>query len=221
MPGVASSPVPPHGRGRPRDPACCRRILEAADGHFSAHGFAGTKLDAIAATAGVSKTTVYKHFASKEDLFQAVLRERIKYTLGGSDLDRILDPEEPERSMLAFGARFLALVRDEQVLGKFRSVYGTAGAQPQACLTFFRLGPDRQINALASYLRQAEAVCTLRVAEPRQAADLFLAMFLGSGHIRGLVRLDPPDAAENLDLLQEAVRVFLAAYRNRGGLSPS
>ena len=47
---------------------------------------------------------------------------------------------------------------------------------------------------------------------PLQAADLFLSMFLGSGHIRGLLKLEMPDSRENKALLREAVRVFLAAY---------
>jgi hypothetical protein len=50
------------------------------------------------------------------------------------------------------------------------------------------------------------------VRRARQAADLFLAMFLGDGHIRGLLMLDMPDARENNALLREAVRVFMAAY---------
>jgi TetR/AcrR family transcriptional repressor of mexJK operon len=37
-------------------------------------------------------------------------------------------------------------------------------------------------------------------------------MFLGDGHIRGLLMLELPDAGENKALLREAVRVFMAAY---------
>lgn len=221
MPGSDERPSGGRHKGRPRDPARCRRILEAADAHFSAHGFTGANLDAIAAAAGVSKMTVYSHFASKEDLFEAVLRERTDQAMGGLDRDQVLDPEAPEQALLAFGERFLALVREAHVIGKFRSVYGAAGVQPQACQAFYRQGPDRLIGELADYLRQAHDTWALRVADPRLAADLFLAMFLGSGHIRGLIRLDLPDAAENRALLKEAVRVFLAAYLNRGGCGAS
>jgi TetR/AcrR family transcriptional repressor of mexJK operon len=37
-------------------------------------------------------------------------------------------------------------------------------------------------------------------------------MFLGDGHIRGLLMLDMPDARENGALLREAVLVFMAAH---------
>ncbi|WP_390888393.1 TetR/AcrR family transcriptional regulator, partial [Leclercia adecarboxylata] len=42
-------------------------ILEAAVAEFRAFGFAGTSMDRIAATAEVSKRTVYNHFASKDE----------------------------------------------------------------------------------------------------------------------------------------------------------
>ncbi|BEP46215.1 TetR/AcrR family transcriptional regulator C-terminal domain-containing protein [Variovorax sp. V15] len=65
---------------------------------------------------------------------------------------------------------------------------------------------------LAAYLRLANSAGTLKVRNPLQAADLFLSMFLGSGHIRGLLKLEMPDTQENKALLREAVRVFMAAY---------
>ena len=68
------------------------------------------------------------------------------------------------------------------------------------------------IGDLAAYLRRADAAGTLTIRNPRQAADLFLSMFLGDGHIRGLLMLDMPDARQNRALLREAVRVVIAAY---------
>jgi hypothetical protein len=53
------------------------------------------------------------------------------------------------------------------------------------------------------------------VPRPRQAADLFLSMFMGDGHVRGLLKLDMPSPQENKALLREAVRVFIAAYARR------
>ena len=38
------------------------------------NGYDGTSMDAVAAQAGVSKTTVYAHYADKLELFKAVLR---------------------------------------------------------------------------------------------------------------------------------------------------
>ena len=202
----------PKRRGRPRDPERYRRILDAARRHFYAHGLERSSLDAIAAEAGVSKMTIYSHFGSKEGLFEAEVRDRADSVVGGPGGTEALDPQQPRKTLLAIGEQFLAVAREEQVLGQFRSLYGAAGAQPEACRAFYRQGADRLVGDLAAYLRRADAAGTLKVRQPRQAADLFLAMFLGDGHIRGLLMLEMPDAWANKALLREAVRVFMAAY---------
>lgn len=212
MPKAKAEPdlVPPPRRGRPRDPKRWRRIIEAARSHFNTHGFERASVDAIAADAGVSKMTIYSHFASKEGLFEAVVSDRTdRVVLAGGEA---LDPTQPHTALLAVGEQFLALARDGGELDQFRSLYGAAGVQREACAAFYKQGPDKLIGDLAAYLHRADVHGTLTIRHPRQAADLFLSMFLGGGHIRGLLKLEMPDARENRALLREAVRVFMAAY---------
>ena len=206
----------PPRRGRPRDPERYRRIVEAARNHFYAHGLERASVDAIAAEAGVSKMTIYSHFGSKEALFEAVVQERTERVMGGSAGVEALDPLQPRKALLSVGEQFLELTREEHTLGKFRSLYGAASSHPEACQAFYRQGPERLNGELAAYLRRANDAGSLKVKNPRLAADLFLAMFLGDGHFRGLLMLEKPDASENKALLREAVRVFLSAYEVTG-----
>ena len=206
-----SAPPPPR-RGRPRDPERFRRILEAARNHFYTHGLERASVDAIAADAGVSKMTIYSNFGSKEGLFGAVIQESTDRVMGGDAGVEALDPTQPRKALLAIGEQFLTLVREEHTLGKMRSLYGVASSQPEACQAFYREGPERLTAELAGYLRRANDAGALRVKNPRLAANLFFAMFLGDGHFRGLLMLDLPDSRENKALLREAVQVFMAAY---------
>lgn len=199
-------------RGRPRDPERIRRILMAAREHFYAHGFERANIDAIAADAGVSKMTIYSHFASKEGLFEAIVQDRTEGVVAASSGMPALDPLQPESALKTIGTQFIALMRDETVLGQFRTMYGTAGKQPDACAAFYRQGPDRLTGELATYLRAAHAAGSLQVRQPRIAADLFLAMFLGESHILGMLKLAPTEASSENALLREAVRIFMAAY---------
>jgi AcrR family transcriptional regulator len=63
-------------------------IVEAAGRLFGERGYDGTRLDDIAAAAGVTKPILYRHFADKERLYLALL-ERHR-----DDLDRFVVPAE-------------------------------------------------------------------------------------------------------------------------------
>ncbi|MCE1243781.1 TetR/AcrR family transcriptional regulator [Oryzomicrobium sp.] len=62
---------------RRRKEARPQELMAAALALFVEHGFAATRLDDVAARAGVSKGTLYLYFDSKEALFEAVIREGI------------------------------------------------------------------------------------------------------------------------------------------------
>lgn len=68
--------VPRVGRRRRRHSADARRqtILKAALEVFAAQGFAASRLDDVAARAGVAKGTLYLYFADKEALFEQLIR---------------------------------------------------------------------------------------------------------------------------------------------------
>jgi AcrR family transcriptional regulator len=87
-----------------------QQILGAAEREFSKAGFADARMEAIAATAGVSLATVYKTFAGKLDIWDALHTERMGALLAAVDaasggatspLDRLL-------TGVATVARFLA-----------------------------------------------------------------------------------------------------------------
>ncbi|CAM4013562.1 TetR/AcrR family transcriptional regulator [Paracidovorax anthurii] len=74
---------PPHP-AEPEAPRRARRkearpgeLIEAALDLFVEKGYAATKVDEVAARAGVSKGTLFLYFPSKEDLFKAVVRHNI------------------------------------------------------------------------------------------------------------------------------------------------
>src|SRR3954464_13684446 len=60
---------------RRRLPVAERRelIMEVAGRLFGEHGYDGTRLDDVAAAAGVTKPVLYRHFDSKRDLYLALL----------------------------------------------------------------------------------------------------------------------------------------------------
>ncbi len=64
-------------RTRPTRDQTRARLLQAASEVFAKHGYDRSSLDDVAAAAGLTKGAVYSSFASKDELFYALMRERI------------------------------------------------------------------------------------------------------------------------------------------------
>lgn len=62
-----------------------QELLDAALDLFVERGYASTRLDDVAARAGVSKGTLYLYFTNKEELFKAVIRENVLPLLGDAE----------------------------------------------------------------------------------------------------------------------------------------
>ena len=63
---------------RPLDQASSRdKILEVAEALFAQRGFAGVGLREVAESAGLGKSSLFHHFASKVQLYLAVLVARL------------------------------------------------------------------------------------------------------------------------------------------------
>jgi AcrR family transcriptional regulator len=199
-------------RGRPRDPERAQRVLDAARQHFYTHGFERASVDAIAQQAGVSKMTVYSYYPSKEALFEAVIGARTEGVVGGLAGAHAFDARQPEAVLTQIGTQFLKLMRDHGTLGQFRTMFAASATQPEACRAFYKQGPERLISDLAEYLRATHKAGMLKVPQPRVAADLFLAMFLGDNHLHAMLGLGLPSAKADKQLLHEAVRAFMSAY---------
>ena len=78
MPSTSLPPTASVGTKRERrKEARPGELLEAALDLFVEKGFAATRVDEVAARAGVSKGTLFLYFPSKEELFKAVVRQNI------------------------------------------------------------------------------------------------------------------------------------------------
>jgi TetR/AcrR family transcriptional regulator len=66
------------GRRKVEDPATARRILAAAEQHFSAQGLAGARTEEIATAARANKAMLYYYFGNKRSLHRAVLENLLR-----------------------------------------------------------------------------------------------------------------------------------------------
>jgi AcrR family transcriptional regulator len=122
-------------------------ILEAAFAVFLRHGYFGASMDEIAAEAGVSKPVVYACFATKEELFLALLAHEEQRVLGEIAAALPARPDLDPRRALEDGLRgFLAAVARNP--DAYRLILLGDGGVPESVATRIRVGRRAQIDAI-------------------------------------------------------------------------
>ncbi|MCX7099037.1 MAG: TetR/AcrR family transcriptional regulator [Methylococcales bacterium] len=197
--------------GRPRDPERMRKVIEAAAQQFLEQGFERTSMESVARSSGVSKMTIYSYFPTKSALFEAVIGQRTDrvFDLDGNEA---VNPKLPKETLTIIGRRFLALMRDEEVIARHRIMFASAGVHEEACVAFLRQGPQKLIAQVKDYLDSAIGAGTLAPHDTEVAANQFLSLFLGEGHIKAMLGLGKPTHDEDQRLIDLNVGMFLRAY---------
>jgi TetR/AcrR family transcriptional regulator, mexJK operon transcriptional repressor len=192
-------------------------ILAAGKRMFLESGFGAVSMDAIAREAGVSKATVYAHFAGKEELFGAVIGRECERYFAEFSADE-LDPGEPRASLTTLGRRFLGLLLSPDAIALHRLILGEVSRFPALGKVFWRAGPERNLTQIETFLRAAAAAGSLNIGDPRLAAEQFVGLLRGETQLRHLLRLEAKaegDQPKTRALIDAAVDTFLRAFERR------
>lgn len=153
------------------------RILDAAHRLMLTIGLARATTKEIARAAGCSEAALYKHFTSKEELFVAVLKERLPKVDGV--LKRLIaDPGQGERTVernLTEIAREAALFY-EQSFPIAASLYAEPRLKERhdAAMRELGTGPHMPIRGVDAYLRAEQAAGRVRADTDTYAAASLL-----------------------------------------------
>jgi AcrR family transcriptional regulator len=193
-----------------------RAILDAATRLFLKNGYAGTSMDEIAAQAGASKQTLYKHFADKEGLFSSIVMGTVNEASDevSAALQQLPDSGDIEADLLGLARRQLKLVLQPRILQLRRLVTAEAGRFPALGRSFYERGPGRTIAGLAAAFAQLADAGKLRVEDPELCAAQFnwLIMSIPLNQAMLLGEDNLPTEAELERYASAGVRTFLAAY---------
>jgi len=156
-----------------------RLVLDAARRVFLARGYASATLDLIAEEAGFSKGVVYSQFASKADMFLALLEARIIER--AEQNERLAERLDGRRLATAVPDLALSLLRAEpewmQLVLEFRL---HAARAPELNRRYAELH-ERTLDGLASvYTRLHERAGTTPRYPARVLAELSLAVSRGA-----------------------------------------
>jgi len=211
----ARAPLPheaaePRRVGRPPDPEKRAAILEAGQRVFLRDGY-GAAMDTVAQEAGVSKQTIYKHFASKEALFLEIVRTRADRMT--APLVAASEEEDPESVLTRLAENFLELLLLEDYGAMLRVMVAASPQFPGLAEEFYATGPGAALRRLAAYLAALDTAGRLAVPDPLLAAEQFFGMI--NGHIQmraafGMRRIQ--DANAPAERARAGVRLFLRGY---------
>jgi AcrR family transcriptional regulator len=108
----ANKPLPVT-RHREKTELTRARLIQAAEMIFARDGFEAAKLEDIAAEAGYTRGALYANFESKEDLFLAMLEEKIVQRMQQLR-EHISRHDQPAKKLGAFRNFWLGLCQDQQ-----------------------------------------------------------------------------------------------------------
>ena len=115
-------------------------IVGVATRSFFEHGYAATTMSAIAEELGGSKATLWAHFASKEDLFAAVIDQQVETF--SRDVDEVLTSQTFSLPALRRASlRLLDCLLRENSVSLFRLVLSEGGRFPEIPEMFYSRGP--------------------------------------------------------------------------------
>jgi TetR/AcrR family transcriptional regulator, mexJK operon transcriptional repressor len=193
-----------------------RAIIEAATTLFLRNGYQGTSMDEIAASAAVSKQTVYKHFSDKEGLFTEIILGTTNRTdeMFNARMLALKDTDDLEKDLLDLARRHVTSVVRPEVMRLRRLVVGETDRFPELGRAYWERGPGRVLATLTSCFERLSERGLLKLTDPARAAAHFAYLVLSAPldqamFGRGEESLTEKDLNDHAD---EGVRVFLAAY---------
>jgi AcrR family transcriptional regulator len=158
------------------------QILQVAIDLFSKHGFRGTTTRQIAQAAGVSEAMVFRHFATKDDLYGAILgnkacHDEMKFPW---EQDPVLQDAIAQKDDFAvfYNIALNALKKQQADVGFMRLIFFSALEEHDLAENFFREFIVKIYEFIGGYIEQRQAEGAMREIKPRVAVRALMGMIL-------------------------------------------
>ncbi len=191
------------------------RILDAAAHFFFTIGLDATTIDQIVAKAGMSKRTLYVRFGGKEDIFEAVVQQRIDACLAPIAAIRA-QAASLEDSLVRLGIEMNRAVVRPDVTALERVIITEARKFPALAQSIHNYGSIAARNLVAEFLTNASDSETLAERDVQFLADEFIHIIISGPSRNALLGIEGPASDQALrKLVKRRVRLFLRGCLSR------
>lgn len=180
------------------------RILDEALVMFAENGYRGTNLRDLAARLGLSKSALYKHYDSKEAIWNALLDRMIAYYEARFGSSKHL-PKQPEsgEEMLALSMRMLDFtVHDERIILTRKLLLTEQFHDERVCRMasqYFLYGTQNMFMIIFEQMMEAGIM---------KKDDANMLAFLYTAPITSLIQLCTREPDKQEEVMQRAEEVF-------------
>jgi AcrR family transcriptional regulator len=181
------------------------KILETSLKLFSRKGFLGATTKEIAKEAGIAEITLFRHFPSKENLFEEVLNSYTFLPVLKGLLPEI-SAMPYEKSLTIIAQRFLDTLESRKEM--IHIMYSEVKRYPEKIQKIYHGFIEELIKTLASYFQELQEKRILRDFNSESAARAFLGMFFSVFNAREFHMLKKNKNMDVGVIVREFVSIF-------------
>lgn len=196
------------------------RILEAALSLFSQKGYANVYVGEIAEAVGIKAPSLYKHYKSKQDIFDAILQEMqeryraeaVMLNMDGSDANADIQTFQnvSEDQLVEMGTKLFIYFLHDEYAGRFRKMLTIEQFHEKELA---RLYDAQYVDGPLEYQGMMFAMLTAQGLVKNEKANIMALQFYAPIYLLLTVcDRNPEKEKEALNTLEEHIRQFNRIY---------
>jgi AcrR family transcriptional regulator len=189
-----------------------QQIADVAAELFSKRGFSGTTTREIADRAGVSEAIIFRHFATKDDLYAAILDQKVRVAVGRVQ-EHLKEAAARKDDKAFFGSLAVELLEFHRADRSFmRLLLFSALEGHDLSRIFFNSTVVRLRQTLIRYIKQRIGDGAYRKIDPAVASRAFIGMLMHQVQIQNIFGTDQLKLS-NRSIADRFVKLFLSGLQ--------
>jgi AcrR family transcriptional regulator len=188
------------------------QIITVSKQLFSKRGFSGTTTKEIAKASGISEAMIFRHFASKQELYSAIIDQRIR-EVGDLIPDGAIEEKDDERVFSSIARSVLE--KTEQDPTMMRLLYFSALEGHELSDIFYSSHEIKRVTKLVEYIKLRTQEGVFRNLDPVLVARAFFGMLYGyvtARHLFSAEKFFPKATTESA--VNSFLKIFLDGLRS-------